>query len=118
VLMFLAQSWNLGILANFIAEVFSTRRGVELTCLSYKYSSIFLSHTISFIAFVATTYSSFVVESIGTECLHDLQEMIVDPRLMRYLQVDTPFSLSPTKSKLQYLIMLNSSTLEYLSSKY
>jgi hypothetical protein len=63
-----------GFLANLIAEVLSTRRGVEFTCFSCKYSSIFLSHTISFVASAAATYSASVVESVGTDCLHDLQE--------------------------------------------
>jgi len=59
-------------LANFIAEVLSIMSGVDCTCFTYKSSIIFLSHTISFVASVAATYSTFVVESAGTNCLHDL----------------------------------------------
>lgn len=81
--MCLVRSWNLGFLDNLIAKVFPTRIGVEFTCFSYNSSSIFLSHAISFVAYDVTTYSTFMVESIGTDCLHDLQETSVDPRFMR-----------------------------------
>jgi hypothetical protein len=77
--MCLVQSWNLGFLANLIAEVLSTRRGVEFTCFSCKSSSIFLSHTISFVASTIATYFSSVVESVGTDYLCDLQETVADP---------------------------------------
>jgi len=56
-----------------------------------------------------------VVESTGTDCLHDLQEIAFDPILMRWHEVDTPFSLSPSKSESKYPSSLKSSTLEYLS---
>lgn len=115
VLMCLVRSWNLWFLANLIAEVLLTSRGFEFTCFSCKSSSIFLSHTISFVAFFGTTYSTYVVESIGTDCLHDLQETTIDPILVRYPEVDTPFSLPPSKSKLECAIRLNSSILVYLS---
>jgi hypothetical protein len=83
VLMCLVRSWNLGFLANLIEEVLSTRRGVEFTCFSYKSSSIFMSHTISFVASTTATYSTLVVEFAGTDCLHDLQETTADSRLVR-----------------------------------
>jgi hypothetical protein len=102
----------MGFLANLIAKVLATRRGVEFTYLSYKYSSIFPSHTISFVSSSTATYSSFVVESSETYCLCDL-ETNAYPRLMIYLEVDTPFALSQTMFELEYPIGLNSSTLEY-----
>ena len=46
---------------------------------------------------------------------HDLQEIIANPRLMAYPEVETPFSLSPSKSEFVYPINLKSPTLEYLS---
>ena len=111
--MCLVRSWNLGLLASLIAEVLSTNNGVEFSFFSCKYSSIFLSHTISFVASAATTYS--VVESIGTDYLRDLHETAADPRLIVYPKVDTHVSLSPSKYEFEYPISLNSSTLEYLS---
>ena len=72
--MCLVRSWNFGFLANFIAEVLSIMSGVDCTCFTCKSSRIFLSHTISFVASAAATYSAFIVESAGTDCLRDLQE--------------------------------------------
>ena len=57
---------------------------------------------------------SFVVESAGTDCLRDLQETAPDPRLIVYPEVDTPVSLSPSKSESEYPIKLKSSTCVYL----
>ena len=71
--------------ANCIAELLSTNKVVEVVCFSCKSSRIFLSHTISFVCWVAATYSASVVESVGIVCFFDLQP-----------EVDTPFSLSPT----------------------
>ena len=92
-LMCLVRSWNLGVLANLIEKVLSINKGVEFSYFSYKYSSIFLGHTISFVASAISTYFSYVVESVGTECLCDLHEIVVDPILIVYLEVDTPISL-------------------------
>ena len=83
---------NLGFLSNLIVEVLSTNNGVEFSCFSCKYSSILLSHTIYFVASAAATYSAFVVESVGTDCLRDLHETATDPRLIVYPEVDTPVS--------------------------
>jgi len=58
--------------------------GVDCICFTYKSSRIFLSHTISFVASATATYSASVVESAGTDCLHDLQETTPDPRLIAY----------------------------------
>ena len=80
--MCFVRSWNFGFLANFIAKVLSIMSGVDCTCFTYKSSSIFLSHTISFIASVAAMYSTSVVEYAGTDCLRDLQETARDPRLI------------------------------------
>jgi hypothetical protein len=104
--------------SNLIAEVLSIRR-VEFTCFSCKSSSIFLSHTIFFIAYTATTttYYASVVEFVETDCLHDLYETTIDPRIRRYPEVDTPFSSSPTKFESTYPIRLKSSTFEYLIPK-
>ena len=68
VLMCFVRSWNVGFLANFIAEVLSIMSGVEFTCFTCKSSRIFLSHTISFVASTAATYSA----SVGTDCLREL----------------------------------------------
>ena len=92
----------------------SINKEVEFSCFFCKYSSIFLSHTISFVASVATTYYSFVVESSGTDYLRDLQEIVVDVRIIVYQEVDTLVSLSPSNSESKYPMGLNSSTLEYL----
>jgi len=73
--------------------------GVDCTCFTCKSSRIFLSHTISSVASVAATYSSSVVESAGTDYLHDLQEIAPNPKLIEYPEVDTPVSLPPSKSK-------------------
>jgi hypothetical protein len=62
-----------------IVEVLSTKRGVKFTYFSCKSSSIFPSHVISFVASAATTNFA----SIGIDCLCDLQEIVIDPRLMR-----------------------------------
>ena len=113
--MCLVRSWNIGFLASLIVEVLSTNNGVEFSCFSCKSSSIFLSHTISFVASAAATYSASVVESARTDYLHDLHETAADPRLIVYLEVDTPVTLSPSKSESEYPISLKSSTLEYLS---
>src|SRR6266849_1110049 len=115
--MCLVRSWNLGFLASLIAEVLSTNNGVEFSCFSCTSSSIFLSHTIPFVASAAATYSASVVESARTDCLRDLHETAADPRLIVYPEVDTPVSLSPSKSESEYPISLKSSTLEYLSPK-
>ena len=72
VLMCLVWSWNLGFLANLIAEVWSINNGVEFPCFSCKYSSIFLSHTISFVTSTAATYFASIVESVGINYWHDL----------------------------------------------
>ena len=69
--MCLVRSWNLGFLASLIAEVLSINNGVDFSCFSCKSSSIFSSHTISFVASAAATYFDSVVESSGTDCLHD-----------------------------------------------
>lgn len=116
VLTFFVWSWNLGILANLITKVFSTRRGVEFTYFSYKYSSIVPSHTIFFVklCFYHILPLSWNVLELDV-C--NLQETITDPRITRYPKFDTPFSLSPSKSKSKYSLRLKSSTLEYLSSK-
>jgi hypothetical protein len=45
----------------------------------FKY---FLNHAISFVAFATTMYSTSIVEYVGTEYLCDIQDTIVDPRLM------------------------------------
>ena len=45
---------------------------------------IFLSHTISFVASAAATYSASVVESARTDCLRDLHETAADPKLIVY----------------------------------
>ena len=87
---------------------------MEFSFFSCKYSSIFRSHTIYFVASATATYSSSVVESAGTECLRDLHETAADPRIIVYTEVDTPVSLSPSKSESEYPIILKSSTLEYL----
>src|SRR5713226_8923213 len=116
--MCLVRSWNLGFLASLITEVLSINNKVEFSCFSCKSSSIFLSHTISFVASAADTYSSSVVESTGTDCFRDLHETTADPRLIVYPEVDTPVSLSPSKSESEYPISLKSSTLEYLSPTY
>ena len=63
VLICFVRSWNFGFLANFIAEVLSIMSRVDCTCFTCKSSRIFLSHTISFVASAAATYSAFVVES-------------------------------------------------------
>src|ERR1700728_3884390 len=102
--MCFVRSWNFGFLANFIAEVLSIMSGVDCTCFTCKSSRIFLSHTISFVASTATTYYASVVESAVTDCLRDLQEIAPDPRVIAYLQVDTPVSLSPSKSESEYPI--------------
>ena len=115
VLMCLVRSCNLGFLASLIAEVLSINNRVEFSCFSWKYSTIFLSHTISFIASTAATYSASVVESARTNYLRDLHETAVDPRLIVYPEFDTPVSLSPSKYESEYPISLKSSTLEYLS---
>src|SRR5882762_4773336 len=112
--MCLVQSWNLGFLVSLIAKVLSINNGVEFSCFSCKSSSIFLSHTISFVALAAATYSASVVEFAGTDYLRDLHETVADPRLIVYPEVDTPVSLSPSKSESEYPISLKSSTLEYL----
>jgi hypothetical protein len=52
-----------------------------------------MSHTISFISSATTTYFYSIVESIGTDCLRDIQEKTIDPRILRYPEVDTQFSL-------------------------
>src|SRR5712692_8293743 len=100
--MYLVRSWNLGFLASLIAKVLSTNNGVEFSCFSCKSSSIFLSHTISFIASAAATYFASIVESAGTDCLRDLHETAADPRLIVYPKVDTHVSLSPSKSESEY----------------
>ena len=76
------RSWNSGFLANFIAEVLLIMSGVDCTCFTYKYSRIFLSHNISFVASAVATYSASVVESVGTDFLCDIQEIAPDPRLI------------------------------------
>ena len=106
---------ELGFLAGLIAEVLSINNGAEFSCFSCKSSSIFLSHTISFVASVAATYSASIVESSRTDYLCDLHEIAADPRLIVYPEFDTPVSLSPSKSESEYPISLKSSTLEYLS---
>ena len=88
--------------------------GVDCTCFTCKSSRIFLSHTISFVASAAAMYSASVVESAGTDCLHDLQETAPNQRLIAYPEVDTPVSLSPSKSESEYPIKLKSSTCVYL----
>ena len=103
------------ILSQLDYRSMSINNGVEFSCFSWKYSSIFLRHTISFVASATATYSASVVESAGTDCLRDLHEIAADPRLMVYPEVDTPVSLSPSKSESDYPISLKSSTLEYLS---
>lgn len=82
VLICLVQSWNLGLFSNLIAKVLSIRKGVELTCFSYKSSRIFLSHAISLVSSTTATYFSFVMESTGTECLCYLQDTNIYPRLI------------------------------------
>ena len=62
VLMCLVRSWNMGFLASLIVEVLSINNGVEFSCFYCRSSSIFLSHTISFIALAAATYSASIVE--------------------------------------------------------
>jgi len=91
--------------------------GVDCTCFTYKYSRIFLSHTISFVASAVATYSASVVESTGTNCFPDLHETIHNPRLIAYPEVDTLVSFSPSKFELDYPIKLKSSTYVYLISK-
>ena len=71
VLVCLVWSWNFGFLANLITKLLPTYRGVEFTCFSYKYSSTFSVHTISFATFATTTYSTFVVEYVGTNYLYE-----------------------------------------------
>ena len=88
---------ELGFLSSLIVEVLTINKGVEFYCFPFKYSSIFKGYTISFISSMPTTYSSFVVDSTGTDCLRDLQETIVDPRLIVYLETNTHVSLSPSK---------------------
>ena len=97
--MCFVRSWNFGFLANFIIEVLSIMSGVDCTCFTCKSSRIFLSHTISFVASAAATYSAFVVESAGIDYLCDLQETTPDPRLIAYPEVYTRVSLSPSKSE-------------------
>jgi len=82
VLMCFVRSWNFRFLAYFIVEALPIMRGVECTCFSYNSSIIFLSHTISFVASAATTYSTSVVESAGIDCLRDLYMTALDPRLI------------------------------------
>ena len=106
--MCFVQSWNFWFFANFIAEVLSVMSGVECICFICKYSRIFLSHTISFVASAAATYSASVVESDGTNYLLDLHETTLDPRLMVYPEVDTPVSLSPSKSESEHMIKMKS----------
>jgi len=65
-----------------VYKLLSTRRGLEFTCFSYKSSIIFLSHTISFVTSMDATYFASVVEYVGADYLCDLQETIVDTRLM------------------------------------
>ena len=117
VLMCFVRSWNLELLANLITEVLSIKSGVAFTYFSYKSSSIFMSHIISFVASATMTYHASVMEFVGKNRLCDLQEIVVDPRLTRYPEVDTPFYLFPSKSKSIFPTNLNSSTLEYLSPK-
>ena len=105
----------MGFLASLIVEVLSINNGVEVSCFACKYSSIFLSHTISFIDSTTATYSSSVVESARTDYLRDLHETAADPRLIVYPEVDSHVFLSPSKSESEYPISLKSSTLEYLS---
>jgi hypothetical protein len=50
---------------------------------------------LTFVTSTITTYYAFVVEFVGADHLCDLQEIVVDPRLMRYPEVDTPFFLFP-----------------------
>jgi hypothetical protein len=89
------------------------KSGVAFTYFSCKSSSIFLSYTISF---EATTYFASIVESSRMDYLHDFQDIVVDPRLVRYPKVGTPFSLSPSNSESVCLTSLKfASTLEYLS---
>jgi hypothetical protein len=90
----------MGFLENLIAKVLSTRRGVEFTYFSCKSSSIFLSYTISFVSSIVFTYSTSIVESTGIDYLRDLQDTTTNQGLTREPQVDTPFYLSPSKSKL------------------
>jgi len=54
------------------------------------------------------------VESIEMGFFHDLQEMAIDPRVMAYPKVETPFSFSPSKFESVYPINLQYPTLEYL----
>ena len=91
----------------------STNKGVEFTYSSHKYSSIFLSYIISFVAFVITTYFVVVVESMGIDCLCDIQEIDVDPRLVRWPKIDIIVSFSPSNFESEYPIRLKSSSLEY-----
>ena len=71
----------------------------------------------SFVTSAIAAYSTSVVESIENDCLCDLQEIVVDPRLIVYPEVDTPVSLSPSKSESMYPMTFKSSTLVYLSPK-
>ena len=112
-LMCFVRSWNLGFLANLIAKVLSINKGVEMSCFSYKYSSIFLRHTFSFVSSISSTYFAYIFESTGTRCLCDLQEIIVDPRLIVYPEVDTHVSLPPPESESMYPMSLQYSTLVY-----
>ena len=93
ILMCLVQSWNLGFFANLIAKVFLINKGVDFSCFSCKYSNIFLSYTISFIASTSSTYSVSTVNYTGTNCLCDLQETTDDPSLIVYPEVNTLVSL-------------------------
>ena len=77
VLMCLVRSWNMGFLANLIVEVLSTRIGFEFTCFSFKFSSIFLSHTISFVASVAATYSTSIMEFSRIDCLISMRLLLI-----------------------------------------
>lgn len=83
VLIYLVWSWNLGFLANLIAKVLLTKRGVEFSCFSYKSSGIFLKHKIYFFSSNASTYSTSIMEYVGIHYLHYLQEIGIDPRLIR-----------------------------------
>ena len=69
------------------------------------------------VSLVISTYSASIDKSTRIDYLRDLQEIVVDPRLIVYPGVDTPVSLSPSKSESVYPISLRSSTLVYLSPK-
>ena len=68
--MCLVRSWNLGFLANLIAQVLSISRGVEFSCFSCRSSSIFFIHIIFIVVVAIATYYVSIVEYVGIGCLY------------------------------------------------